>query len=344
MNYNFWIVIATVSATFLGLIYIGLSVNLSSIRETTKEITTTFSVVVKSDKIMQSSLTSNIVLFIIPLITSLAILSCDNFSISSVLVLSIVLLIVIFVIICKYHENDGIKEQIKLIGQEKNEDEDTKIRSIIKERIIYIKLFIYSILILTIWLITLYVLTNTYRLDWINSPQSINRFINQCLSLIVVISLLLGVLCALLDYFIYDYKNIFFQIKKTDNNIYNIQSPREFEMQKIESQYHRLCYLLDNLNADQLKIISEKYGYPSDKINGQVKEKRGEIEKRYNDLRKQIPKNETMPIILNIQKKGDFLTFTEIKETKALLDAIDSDSKELYSELMDLCNSLSEIK
>ena len=68
VNTDFWATMAQVSATFVGLVFVGLSIYLTSIRAAVNEVEADLGVEERSNRIMFVSVLSNLSFFVLPLI------------------------------------------------------------------------------------------------------------------------------------------------------------------------------------------------------------------------------------------------------------------------------------
>lgn len=279
MNIQFWSVIAQVSATFLGLIFVGVSVHLGNIREAIGKAEADLCVAEQSTRIMFVSVLNSLTFFLMPLIASLSLLAqLSSFDIPEFMWLLLPFVSYLFLIggLLIGYRNSKTRAQIRLIFERAIETKE-----LLRKRVIWGEWLMYIFgLLYTGVLIVLVTLKPSSILSW-----------EYGLEILTCFSIFLGLTLGLLDLYFFQVKNILFEVSdKFWINAENKSRELKWKMLDVDSSYksyeamvQQNAYqkMLDQFPA-HLNIFHEKY-------KELMLNEPGEFCSRYNKLREDIP-------------------------------------------------------
>lgn len=222
MNENFWAIIAQVSATFVGLVFVGQTFHLSSIRDATERLTTSeYGLREKSSKVMIVCVALNLLLFLLPMLISLCLLSVklggtlwtwDLFWVFSLPMC----FFAIFQFENKYLKSDVMNKETK----------NSRTRNLLSRRLIFGK----NIVLISLALITVLL----FLMTLFNLPN-----IEKYFEFITIFLLLTGLAFSVVDLIAFDLKNVLFQTSEITQKMADAFTEKiTMEMTNIDELYN----------------------------------------------------------------------------------------------------------
>ncbi len=278
MNIQFWSIIAQVSATFLGLIFVGVSVHLGNIREAINQVEAELCVTEQSTRIMFISVLNSLTFFLMPLIASLSLLAQQSsFNIPEFLWLLLPLVSYLFLIggLLIGYRNFKTRYQVKLIFERAIETKEH-----LRKRVIWGG-----------WLMYIFgFLFTGFLIVLIAKPSSILSW-EYGLTILTCFSIFLGLTLGLLDLYFFQVKNILFEVSdKFWSDVDNKSRELKWKMLGVDSSYRSFEVMVQRnayhemLNQFPPHLIVYREKYKEFMLN-----EPGEFCSRYNKLRDDIP-------------------------------------------------------
>jgi len=298
MNPNYWITIAQISATFIGLVFVGLSIYLKSIREAIDSINQLFGsssgLQEKSSYLITSSMFSNMTFLLMPLTTALTIIS--NQKGLALLCLYILTNLILIGFLIYLFFNKRVSSERKTILAEKN-----------KDRLLRIRLsYGNSIAILFIILFSVFTLGILYHGFHIMNQDRLTIYAEA----LCYLSILFGLGFNLNDIILFDVNSILFEVTADFEIMVDIIDAELYsEAFYIEPLYQRFSKSLEcSFYHNKLEQINKKR--PSDLKN--IDRDEMLIKNDYQQIRSEVPKGSDPKMVQELRNKGRVLSFHDL--------------------------------
>jgi len=327
VNTDFWATVAQVSATFVGLVFVGFSIYLTGIRRAVDEVETELGLEEQSTRVMIVSVLSNLSFFVLPLITSLALIAQQHWpdiSIPVYLFLFTCTLLLGTLLWGRY--SSKTRQQMKLVLSERvGKGMHLRVRSC---------WWLY-LLVLAHPLLLLLILTKLFDRE---------DFLRAILQATTYASIVSGLACGIWDLMLFDVDNVLFRIsEKMRERIKDLNRDLQSQMQHVRLLYHKYeTGLRSPKYEEELNRVKEdphvSAVLDAAHIREHAKAEQDAIRSSYKELCEQIPANrEESDLIQRIRAKGEIITYADLKvlkeESEILFKDIDWLNKKLTGKL-----------
>ena len=324
ISITFFAVIASVSATFVGLVFIGLSIYMARIRTAAKEVEAKWEIKEQSSRLMSVSTLSNLFFFLLPLIASLNLIS-KNKNLNAIGSFYATILVYLFMLGALIWSiiNKRIKQQLKHVYSQKD-----KIR-----RLFYLRLkgckWVLCLAILMFGYLSVSIIISQSRINWVNNILEFSS----------VIFLILGLSIGIIDLFFFDINNILFEITdRSKNHVDRVQNDIQREMGELEKFFGQFKKMIDDSPdyeeyLDQNTTQHVKAIYGEDRLDKHRKEEENEILKKYEELNSKISKADGAKFLKGLKQKGEFVKYSDLKVIKENVESLSADIKSLKGKL-----------
>lgn len=320
VNTDFWATMAQVSATFVGLVFVGLSIYLTSIRAAVNEIEADLGVEERSNRIMFVSVLSNLSFFVLPLIASLSLVAQQSrLDIPNPFWLSSVICLLLLCVLLWGHENNETRQQVRLTLSEGVERSKKLLYWRIKvgKWLLYLLVPIYVVLLAAILV----------------GPPPFSKA-EDSLEGVTYFSIVLGLSCGILDLILFDVNNILFCVSdRVRERVKRMQYDLQTTMQEVEWLYHEYETIiqsheyqeeLERLMHDPHVILM----LSPTRVQEQAQAEQARIHSQYKKLREEIPADGEAKVVRQIKAEGEIVTYADIKmfreQSKSLFRDISS--------------------
>lgn len=301
VNSTFWSTMAEVSATFVGLVFVGLSLYLAGIRTAVSEMEAELGMEEQSSRVMFVSVLSNLVFFVLPLIASLSLIAQTRLGTPSLFWLSaIICLLLLGALLCG-HENGETRQQVKLILSESAQGKALRLRLEYAKWLLYLVVLIYVVLLAAIF-------------GWPPISQA-----EDWLKGAVFLSIVFGLICGVLDLILFDVDNILFHVSdRARDRLGRMQYDLKTEMQGVEILYHQYDAVIRGSGyQDELLRLMRDPGVIAmlnpTRIQEQAQAEQVAIRSAYNRLREEIPIDGEVEIVRQFRTKGKVVTYADMR-------------------------------
>ncbi|RLF81513.1 hypothetical protein DRN32_00730 [Thermococci archaeon] len=334
VNPDFWITIAQVSATFVGLVFVGLSIYLTSIRAAANEVEADLGMVEQSSRVMFVSVLSNLSFFVLPVIASLSLIAQQSrLDVPNLFWLSSVICLLLYCVLLWGHENNKTRQQVRLILSERAEGS----KKLLHWRVEVGKWPLY--LLVPIYIVLLAVIL-------VGQPPILKA--EDWLEGVTLFSIALGLSYGILDLILFDVKNILFRVSdRVRGYVERVQHDLQRQAQEVEQLYHEYETIIQSHDyqeelerlAHDPRIISM---LSPTGVQEQVQAEQARIRSQYNRLREEIPADGEAKLVQQIKAKGQILTYAEIKMFREQTECLFRDISSYKDLLEDRLRSFEE--
>jgi hypothetical protein len=307
VNIDFWITVAQVSATFVGLVFVGFSIYLTGIRRAVDEVKTELGLEEQSTRVMIVSVLSNLSFFILPLITSLALIAQqrwpDDISITVYFFWFTCALLLCTLLWGRY--SSTTRQQMKLVLSERlGKGMHLRVRSC--------------------WWLYLLVLAHAGLL-WLILTKPFDReaFLRAILQATTYASIVSGLACGIWDLMLFDVDNVLFRVsEKMRDRIKDLNRGLQSQMQHVRFLYQKYeTGLRSPKYEEELNRVKEdphvSAVLDTAHIREHAKAEQDAIHSSYKELCEQIPANcEEADLIQRIRAKGEIITYADLRILK----------------------------
>jgi hypothetical protein len=326
MNTEFWSIVAQLSGTFLGLIFVALSIHLASIRAAVNAVEAEIHVEEQSSRLMFVSMLSSLYFFVLPLITSLSLLAQQSRSDKPNIVwLSLgVYLLLLFTLVggC---EHSRARQQVKLVLSERVR----RSRRLLQWRVWHCK-----------WLLYLLIPVNAVLLAAILVGQPPIPRAEDWLEVVTCLSMALGLSSGMLDLYLFDASNVLFRVssrlqalvERIHHELQTVMQDVEWRYREYEtiSQSHGFQQELERLthNPDIISILSPK------RVHQMVQSEQARVHSLYKKFREEIPIESEAKLIQQFRARSKVVTYSDINSLKNQSTILLQDMEE-FRDLLD---------
>jgi len=304
---TFWPTMAQVSATFIGLVFVALSIYLESIRSAVREIQSKYPLKENSSRLMYSAILSNLSLFILPLLASLTlILEQEHPQVQFALSLSVgAILTAIFFLDLLLYRSRTAQEQFRLLRSESRVS-----RKLLQSRVL-----------LGAWGLPVTAVTYGGLLFALQSPQAMSWAISL-LKIVALLSVVIGLGIGLFDLVVFSPRNILFRISE---NLRRKTLDRERTLKKRMNKIDYVWTRWRDLASDpqfryRIRQTASAMGLDPDAAERQLDESWEKNASIYNALRTAIPSVEHCAFAERILSGAEVLT---LKELQAMTEEVE---------------------
>jgi hypothetical protein len=317
-NLTYWTTMAQVSATFTGLIFVGLVFYLEHINEAIKEVKQKFQVNESSSSLLNTIVLSNMILFSLPLATSFTLILEGEYPAYQltfrILLLSINSLALIVAIVLIFASG------LRLFSSTQNHNLPSVRR--VNRRIWFGSI---SILVVVVCMFTLVFFQFQGERGW---ELSVMKVISG-------ISIGTGLFLSIFDLQLFNTNHIFFEV--TDD-LRAIIKVREIQIQNICRHtgilVNNCCILLGDKKMLKASIKRAKQeGYPLSELPGATEREQKFWQERFQALRERIPDQGHLDCSAFLFQKVSVATLKELSKMGDKLDFISEDMNNLQEEI-----------
>ena len=314
MDPTFWSTMAEVSATFVGLVFVGLSLYLGSSRAAVNEMEAEPGMEEQSSRIMFVSVLSNLAFFVLPLVASLALINRVTPSDHSLFGLSTTVYLLLLGTLLWGYESPQSRQQVKLVLSENARGK------VLRLRLEYIKWLLYLIVLI-------YVLLLSATFGWLPFSNA-----EDWLKGLAFFSTVFGLGCGVGDLIVFDVDNILFRVpERVEERLEHTQQELRAVMKEIEGLYRKYEVLVQS--PEYQELLRQMMHNPGviavlnpTRIRGQIQAEQIAIRSTYNRLREEIPAEGEVEVIQQFRTKGKVVTYADMRILKRQLELLSQEA------------------
>lgn len=315
-NLTYWTTMAQVSATFTGLIFVGLVFYLEHINEAIKEVKHRYQVTETSSSLINNIVLQSMILFSLPLATSFTLILEGEYPIYQSVFRVILLIIIFFALIAL---RSFRAPELKLFSAESNHK-----RSSVQAVNRRIKFGSISVLLVALTMIFMVVIQYVLQTGW---ELSIMKVLSG-------FSIGIGLALSIYDLQLFNTNHIFFKI---EDDLREIIKVREVQIQNICRHagvlLNNCCDLLSDKKMIRVTVRRAKQeGYPVSELPGAAEREQKFWQERFQSLREKIPEQGHFECS-DFLYKVSIATLKEISDMGHKLDFIEEEINNFQEEI-----------